>query len=77
MIPAGCARAPSSAEALPSISAAIANLLGSPEYFQNRAGSDNAKWINTVYMDLLNRPVDPHPVKKIFPPFFNAATKDE
>src|SRR5262249_3020016 len=37
----------------------IATLVGSAEYFSTRGSNDNTKWLQAVYPDLLNRPLDP------------------
>jgi hypothetical protein len=34
-------------------------LVGSPEYYQNRGGGTNDGFLNALYQDALNRPVDP------------------
>jgi hypothetical protein len=34
-------------------------ILGSPEYFQNRAGGSNQGFLEALYQDVLNRPIDP------------------
>jgi len=36
-----------------------AAILGSAEYFSTQAGSTNAGFLNALYLDLLNRPIDP------------------
>ena len=33
-------------------------ILGSPEYFTTQGGSANATFLNSLYLDLLNRPID-------------------
>ncbi len=35
-----------------------ANLIGSPEYFQNEGGGANDSFLNALYHDVLNRPID-------------------
>jgi hypothetical protein len=37
----------------------IAVLAGSAEYFANRGGGDNSGFLDALYYDLLNRPIDP------------------
>jgi predicted outer membrane repeat protein len=34
-------------------------LIGSPEYFKQRGGSSNSGFLNALYSDALNRPIDP------------------
>jgi hypothetical protein len=36
-----------------------AGLTGSNEYFQSRAKSDNLRFLDSMYLDFLGRPVDP------------------
>jgi len=36
-----------------------ASVLGSPEYFTTQGGGANATFLNALYLDLLNRPIDP------------------
>jgi hypothetical protein len=36
-----------------------ASILGSPEYFTTQGGGSNAGFLNALYLDLLNRPIDP------------------
>lgn len=36
-----------------------ADLLGSPEYFQNRGGGTNQGFLDALYPDVLDRPIDP------------------
>ncbi len=35
-----------------------ANLIGSPEYFQNEGGGANSTFLKALYQDVLNRPID-------------------
>jgi hypothetical protein len=37
----------------------MADIAGSPEYFTKRAMGNNNTWLQTVYQDLLGRPIDP------------------
>lgn len=50
-----------------------ATILGSSEYFTNRGAGDNAGFLNALYQDLLNRPVDAAGIAA-FLPLLNAAT---
>jgi len=34
-------------------------MLGSPDYFENRGGGSNSGFLDALYEDLLNRPIDP------------------
>jgi hypothetical protein len=52
-------------------------LIGSTEYFQNRGGGTNSGFLQALYLDALNRPIDPTAEATITPLLANGTTTSQ